>query len=241
MAHRVLTDANIWLAEYDLTADMNAIDLQYVAEAKDDTCFGDGTETNLGGVRSTAMEASGHWEAENSDVAIQGVVGVADKLITVSPNGAAEGDVAYFFKSLAGRYTQEGQHGEIYAFTLSATGSGGELTRGTIMVSPDAAITATGTSTARNLGAVASGEKVYAGLHVISASGTAPTLDVTVDSDDAMAFTTGTTRITFTQATAATSEWASADGAITDTWWRIGYTLGGTSPSFTFIVTVGIK
>lgn len=242
MAHKVLTDAKIWLAEYDLSGDMNAVAIDYGVNVVDDTMFGDTTEVGLGGVRQVALEASGHVEeaSSGSGDALFTKLGATDIPLSVSPDGQTAGEVAYTFKALEASYNPNGEHGEAFAFTVSATGAG-ELVRGTIMVSPASAITATGNSTARQLGAVAADEKVYAALHVIAASGTTPTLDVVVQSDDAQAFTTATGRITFTQATGVTSEWLSADGAITDDWWRISYTLGGTNPSFTFLVVTGIK
>jgi len=79
-------------------------------------------------------------------------------------------------------------------------------------------------------------------MHVTAFVGAAPTLDVIVESDDNSGFTTAVTRGTFAQATAATSEWLTpVAGAITDDWWRIGYTLGGTITSATFAVFIGIQ
>ncbi len=100
--------------------------------------------------------------------------------------------------------------------------------------------TSSSSGTGRQIGAVSSTQTLYAALHVISASGTSPTLDVKVQSDDNSGFTSATDRITFTQATDVTSEWGSVGGAITDDYWRITYTVGGTSPSFAFAVTAGI-
>jgi hypothetical protein len=42
------------------------------------------------------------------------------------------------------------------------------------------------------------------------------------------------------QATGATSQWLPLSGAITDDWWRITATVGGTTPSFRFAVILGI-
>jgi hypothetical protein len=51
-----------------------------------------------------------------------------------------------------------------------------------------------------------------------------------------------TTRVTFSQATGRTSQWATpVAGAITDDWWDISWTIGGTGgPDFTFVAVVGI-
>jgi hypothetical protein len=102
--------------------------------------------------------------------------------------------------------------------------------------------TVTGNGTARQLGLVGATQKLYASLHVVDAS-VADTLDVKIQSDDASGMGTPTDRITFTQATAVGAQYATpVSGPIaTDTWWRVSYTIGGTSPSFKFAVVVGIQ
>ncbi len=77
---------------------------------------------------------------------------------------------------------------------------------------------------------------------MVAASGTTPTLDVTIESDDGVGMGSPTTRINFAQATAIGAQWATpVAGAIADDWWRVAYTLGGASPSFTFICIIGIQ
>jgi hypothetical protein len=44
----------------------------------------------------------------------------------------------------------------------------------------------------------------------------------------------------FTAATGLTSQAASVLGAVTDQWWRVIWTITGTTPSFTFAVSAGI-
>ena len=81
---------------------------------------------------------------------------------------------------------------------------------------------------------------MYAGLHITAASGTTPTLVVKVQSDDNAGFTSATDRITFTSANSIGGQWSSVAGAVTDDYWRVTWTVGGTSPSFTFVVALGI-
>jgi hypothetical protein len=95
----------------------------------------------------------------------------------------------------------------------------------------------TGSST---LGAVASGQTLYASLHVFKLTGTSPTLDVIVQSDTT-GFGSPTDQITFTQATTRSGQYGSKVGPVTDTFWRVKYTLGGSgSPTATFAVSIGI-
>ena len=112
-----------------------------------------------------------------------------------------------------------------------------------MLIHPDAtARTSSGTGTAWQVGALSSSQRLYAGLHVISASGTTPTLAVKVQSDT-VGFGSATDRITFSTATdvANREQFSSVAGAITDDYWRVSYTIGGSStPTFSFMVCVGI-
>jgi hypothetical protein len=127
--------------------------------------------------------------------------------------------------------------------TISGSSSTGPVVRGTLLHPSNVSRTSTSTGTGRQLGAVVAGKSMYAALHVISASGTNPTLAVILQSDDNAGFTTATSRITFSTATASANraQLSSVAGAITDDYWRISYTIGGTStPTFAFAVTAGI-
>jgi hypothetical protein len=97
-----------------------------------------------------------------------------------------------------------------------------------------------GTGFKVNIVSLSPAGKVYGLLHVFSATPGPDTLDVVVQSDSANTFLSPTDVITFAQKTAAGHEWKEAAGPITDTWWRISYTIGGGSPSFTFAVAIGI-
>lgn len=70
-------------------------------------------------------------------------------------------------------------------------------------------------------------------LDVTAASGTTPTLDVTVQTS--YDGSTWRSVAAFTQATAITSERKSFAGC--DRFVRVSYTIGGTTPSFTFSVS----
>ena len=74
-----------------------------------------------------------------------------------------------------------------------------------------------------------------------SVSGTNPTLDVKLQSD-VDGFGSPADQITFSQAIAIGSQWGTpASGAVTDTYYRLNYTIGGTdTPTFSFIVVMAI-
>lgn len=77
-------------------------------------------------------------------------------------------------------------------------------------------------------------ENLIAQLEVTSASGTNPTLDLTLE--ESIDGSNWYTLATFTQATAATAEIKKATAAAQ--YLRANWTIGGTTPSFTFNVKV---
>lgn len=241
MSTHVLTDAKLWLHDVAVTDLANTLELSTSRESLDNTRFGRSARTMRVGLFTVSVSASGFadmttYDADLFDIYDTSTIGP----ISVSATGG-DGDIAYTTKALTTQLQPlGGSVGDLSALSVQADGSGGvRPVRGTILHA-EAAKTATGVGTGRQLGAVSATQTVFGALHVVAASGTLPTLDVVIQSDDANTFLTPTTRLTFTQATGKTGQFVSAAGAITDTWWRVSFTIGGTTPSFTFAAIVGI-
>ena len=202
-----------------------------------------GWVTLIGGLKSGTVDFQ-FMQDLDTDAAIDssfwssfGATGTVRSICTVADDGSA----AYLMRGINLSYSPiQGNPGELATGAVSGATNTGPVVRGKLLHPSSTARTSSSTGTGRQLGAVASGKSMYAALHVISASGTSPTLDVILQSDDNSGFTTPTSRVTFTQATATGAEWGSVAGAVTDDYWRISYTIGGTSPSFAFAVTAGI-
>jgi hypothetical protein len=242
MASQVLTDCKLWLAGFDLSGRLNALGLQVASELQDATTFGNDTRIHTGGLQTIQAQHEGYWEggADKVDEVLFSRIGTQSVPMTACPTAGADGETAFTFRSTLSEYTPRGVVGELFAFGVSGQGAAGEpLVRGTVLLNGTKA--ASGTGTAFNLGSVPAGKSVYGALHVFGGSGTAPTLDVKVQSDDGSGFLSPIDRLTFAQQTGKGSDWQSAAGAITDTWWRISYAIGGTTPSFPFLVVVGIR
>lgn len=246
MAAKVWTDVRLYWDAYNLSGDMNALALNYGAELQDATVLTDPGRRRRGGLRTIAFQHEGfvNYGADQVDDALFNDIAVANVPMSILPhNNGAEGELAYFFQGIAGLYVPIGASvGEMHRFSVSGEADDGrDLIRGNVLT--NATRTATGNGTAFNLGAVSASQKIYAALHVIDpVAGTAPTLNVKIQSDDASGFASPIDRITFAQKTAKGSEYAvPVAGAFTDTWWRVTFTIGGTSPSFPFVVVFGIK
>lgn len=241
MATQILRDATIWLHDVAVHEIGNSVELALGLEPQDCTVFGDGARKYKGGLFTAELSADGHADMTGYDGLLNTNFRARSAVVASVSANSDDNSVAYTFEALHDELVPlSGSVGDMAAVSVSATTRNqyGAI-RGNILL-PSAARTATGVGTARELGAVSSTQRVFAALHVVAASGTTPTLDVVVQSDDNSGMTTPTTRLTFAQATATTSQFQSAAGAITDTWWRVSYTIAGTSPSFSFVVIVGI-
>lgn len=245
MAVHKLTDPRIYLAQFAVTTDHSSIRVSTSAEALDATKFGDTTRNSIGGLLNHTLTGEFYQQYGTGlidDIVRAQVAASGGTVYTITPEGGAVGEEAYFGQTLVTAHDpMGGTVGDIHKGTFSGVAANGFPCIKGQLFKAAGATTATGTSSSVALGAVTAGQRVYASLHVLSASGTAPTLDVVVESDDNSGMTSDTNRIVFSQATAVTSAFGSAAGAITDTWWRINYTIGGTNPSFSFIVAIGIR
>lgn len=240
MATHILQDAKLWLNDVSIDAIANTLSWETTRETQDNTVFGQSARTMLPGLQTVSVSASGFADMTDFDADLFDIYDNA----TVSPLSASatggDGDVAYTSQGLAvSLQPLGGSVGDMAALAIQADGSGGvRSVRGTIL-HDETAETATGVGTGRELGAVSASQSVFGALHVVDFSGT-PTLDVLVQSDVDDTWASPTTQLTFAQATGKTGEFLSAAGAVTDTWWRVSFTIGGGTPSITFAVIVGI-
>jgi len=244
MGSQVITNARIWVGGFNFSGDLNAIALKYGADMVDKTNFASGgVHERLAGLQSFSFQHEGYWNggANAVDDAIwNSLFAIKNSVMSLDPMGAgAEGDDAYAGQIEVAKYEPGAKIGDMLAFSLSGENDGDPLVAGTLVA--NRTVVATGNGSGFQLGAVSATQRVYAALHVLQGvSGASPTLNVVLQSSPTN-FGTPTNRITFAQATGPGAQWLSAPGAITDTWWRANYTLGGTTPSFPFVLVVGIR
>lgn len=228
-----MLNARIWYHDQALATQLNAVALDYTAEELDATVLTDTTRTRAGGIKDAQATLAGFWESV-TDKELFDQLGANKPLLVAA--GASVGDVAYGMVVLNMRKSLSGEHGELLGFEIELnSGNDGPLVRGQLM--ENAAVTASGNGTAKQLGAVAAAtNRVYSGLHCTAFNGTS--LDVIVQSDDAEGFPSAVTRITHAQLTAIGSEWLSAVGPITDDWWRYNYVFVGTSATIAGVIGI---
>lgn len=251
MAPFVLTDTAIYAGPLDASCFGDTVALTPSGSVLRSTTFcSGGWEEYVPGMSQWSASWSGPQDLaataasakHTPDEAVAAVGGVLTAWpILVVPATGAEGAAAYggnamltAYQPLAGAVGQLARHNVIAGPWLDSP-----LVRGVLATSQT--VTATGNGTGHLLGAVTSAQRVWAGVHFLTAGGTTPSCTVVLESDDNAGFTSATTRITFTAATARGAQWSSAAGAITDTYWRFRWTVSGTSPSFQIRGFVGIQ
>lgn len=245
MAKTVLTNVRCFAVGADLTANSNKIELSSEVEDKDATNYAsNGWKEVMGGLASAEISAEGQWEAADpskvDDASWSQLGGVGPWSISAN-NAAAVGDLAYLTNAMRADYKMFDAVGEIAPWTGTAKSSW-PMARGQFAHPPGTARTATGTGTGLQLGAVALDKRLYASLHVLSVSGTTPSITARVESSVDNTFGAPTTRLTFTAASAVGGQILRTTGsAITDTWWRVAWTISGTTPSFMFAAALGIQ
>lgn len=244
MAKFVFRDIFICYGGRNLSGELSSLSLEYGMETPDATVLSDTSRRRLPGLVSVNSTHNGWWDSVSATDSVDkdlfdsvGGLSASEFLATAALDGGASGDVSLSWPAHTAEYSPGATVGEVFAYTFNTSGNG-RLVRGTVL--DNATYTTTTNGTAVQVGAVLATETIYSSLHVYAASGTSPTLDVTIESDDSSGFASPVTRMTHTQFTAVGAEQQSLAGAVTDDWWRAVFTIGGGSPSFTAIVALGI-
>lgn len=242
MATQVFKDAKVWLAQFALTSYLSELEIQHEADALDKTVFGNTTRQFQSGLEkfSFGLKGFADYADEALDEIVRTRVGTQDVPITFGLETGLVNTRAILIEGGLGDYQQGGSVGVLVPFNLPGFASKGRpIVPGTILEDATVAKTANGNGTAYQLGAVGAAQKLYASLHVLTYSGFTNVV-VKVQSDTS-GFPSPTDRVTFATVTGLTSEFATpVDGAITDDWHRISWTVTGVG-SITFIVAMGIK
>lgn len=257
MSTVVVQDARAYLGGYNLSGYANEMHLELNPDMLDQTRFGTSrTRDFKPGLQAVKASLKGYTEftyplgSPSSDLlnsldAIKfAYIGAAIDVFSCSAMSAAaaEGDVAYTMNHVVGKSDPiAGSIGQLAPFDIDLHATGIRPVRG--VIAGVGSKTATGqTGVTFQPGLVATGQSLYAALHVYSQSGTTPTLAVIIESDDNSGFTTPTTRLTFSGVTTTLgAQWQSLAGPIaTDTYFRAKWTIGGTVPVYGVFIVIGV-
>lgn len=254
MATYVATAHKMFLGGLDISCFSNQLELALEADQVESTTFcSAGSREYKQGLRRWTSTATGYGDFAAAGVTTSPLV--PGETIVPANHGSqfnctwaftgTEGSAAYLSDGVLAELTPiggtVGDMGMLSAMLIPSDATvGHRMVRG--LLEANRTVSSSSNTTGSNtLGAVSATQKIWGSLHVFTLSGTSPTLDVVVESDDNSGFTTPTTRITFTQATTRSGQWSSTAGAITDTYWRVKWTIGGTGgPTVAFACSIGI-
>jgi hypothetical protein len=211
----------IYVHDLDLTGYLRMFGAKWTADEWDDTRFqpaGSATRSRIGGLKTVETSSDGFWES-TPDASEFAALGVADRVITVSAEGA-ETKTAYMLMQLLSEYDPFGEVGKPAPFTLKGHNSSPQgLVRGQL-AKAKGNVSATGQlgSILTMTGPTAS-QWLYATLHVF---GAATTVTVQVQSATTLGFAGPTTRGTIGPITVAGGTWlVRVPGPLTDGFYRL--------------------
>lgn len=240
----VLTDCRIYVATADLTGYSNKVQLSAKAADLDKTTFASlGWHERVAGLFDGSADIEGFFQAGDltqPDDVLFGNLGTATVPVTAIPTDGSVNTRAYLTRGLDMSYQLGAKVGELLSWS-SSIATNWPIVQGRVLHPQGTARTTTAAGTAVQLGAVDASHALYVNYHVLSISGTStPTLTVKVQSDDNSGFTSATDVGTFTASTALDAQTMKIAGAITDNYFRVSWTISGSTPSFLFAVSAGI-
>jgi hypothetical protein len=130
--------------------------------------------------------------------------------------------------------------GQVPMVNPHLAGAGLTVARGKVVASSATAITATGNTVGQQLIAVPAGQNLYGAVHVLSASGTTPSATFQMQSSTTLGGAYTNRGAASSAFTAPGSTMLAAAGAITDTFYRLQYTIAGTTPSFSVLAVFAV-
>jgi hypothetical protein len=238
-----LTDAFLYVAGYDLTADTNQIQLTAEAAQLDKTTFASaGWREHVNGLKTSTLTGAGFWQSDTTNAVDPQVfpnLGTSGRVVTLG-DVQTEGQPAYMLQSMIGSYTWlDGGIGELAGFTVNAACADGiGVIRGQL-AKERGAVSATGAlGTAVNLGAPITGQYVYCTVHVFTAG---TTITLQLQSDTASNFPSATTQATIGPLTTAGGTWMTrlAGPFAGESWWRLN--VSGVTGTFTVAAAIGVQ
>lgn len=236
MATYALKDCKLYLDGLDISGYTNNININAEKDAVDNSVFGTGTKLSIPGLDTVKIEGKGFnsYSSDNIDAELWTDFAVSDKPVSACVTDGTIGSLAYSINGLSTAFAQGAAVGDAVPYALSSSPSGAKLIRATVMETGAKTVSASGT--VRQLSTASATQKLYALIHCTAFNATS--LDVLVKSDDGAGFASPVTRVTYTQITGVGSQWVEVSGAITDDYYRVDWTLVGTSATFHVLLAI---
>ena len=235
MAFKHGKDTKIYLNSSNFSTYFSNADATRTADTAESTTFGNSNKTYVAGDKDGTVSLGGFFDA-TADATIQPLLGGADLDFVMGIDGLDTGDSSTFGIGNFTNYGVSSPVGDIVATSVDMQSDDG-MWNGTVLTASAFTTTAAQGSAQDNTSSTANGCGAF--LIVTSVSGTSPTGDVKIQhSADNVTYVD---LITFTQATAATSEIKNiSSGTTINRYIRVYNTIGGSStPTINAIVGFG--
>lgn len=247
MPKLVFLDSRVFVSGADLSGWSNKIEVGEQWEAKKTTNFrSGGAVENIAGLGGVDISAAGEWEAGDlgkPDDSFWGNRRVIEPW-SIAADGVSDttaGTLMYLTQALRTSMKLGDQVGEVAPWEAEAKGSW-PLVRGQSAHPSGTARTVSGTGTILDMGAGPTGQQaVYVNLHVLGVQAGGANIIVRVESSTVIGFGAPTTRGTFVAATAIGGQQMKISPPSTDRYWRVAWTIAGSTPSFLFMASLGIE
>lgn len=238
---KTLANCGIWFDSLEIDSSTNKVQILMSNAELIGTTFADSAVRRYAGLGDSSISASGFCDWPDPDLTIYNDLGSGLVPVSVAMNGPnpVAGSPAYFINAQVSSFGRMGKSGEIDPFSMKAAGSDlicqGVLAQTGNVVANGSSAVYQFTAPVDNLHAVC------AALHVTAFGGVAPTLTVILQSATTIGFAGPTTRASFNVVNGAVSgQFVRAPGPITDQFWRLNWTIGGSvGPNFTFAGLIG--
>lgn len=240
MTIQTLINCYSFVHGYDFSTDINQLKLDVGVNQLNSTVFGPSGYTSvIGGLKTWSYNLGGFWQSATSgavDPEAFPDLGTADRVYTSGADQTA-GTAAFLGRGGKFDYSIGGAIGEIMPFSLNCYNTDRYgVVRGQLGAAKGN-VSATGAlGSGLLLGAVATGQYLYASFHVFTAG---TTITVTVQSDDNAGFSSPTTVGTIGPLTTTGGTWMTrVAGPLTDTYYR--FTVTAITGTFNVAGAIGI-
>lgn len=241
MAVAAVTQARIYVGGFEFTSFTNQAEAGVDVGVNDVSVFGSEFSSFVPALKTPGFNTSGFndWASGSLDEwtrANYGTRRVATVPVTTPATG---GDAFVAYGLLGGKRFMNAAVGAVS--TYQATLNGGIAGQGLLTQISTSSISATGHTTAVNVGALTAGSTIVAGVHVLSVSGTStPTCTFQLESSATSGGAYTLRGTAGTGMTAVGDQWLSTQTATTDAWWKLALTVSGTSPVFSVVATIAL-
>ncbi|MFM2078534.1 MAG: hypothetical protein RJA49_2424 [Actinomycetota bacterium] len=234
------------LSGIDSTASWTSMEFGVDVATRDSTTFGTvpfatavpsirSLVCNLDGFQDFAAGALDEWLRAN----VGGTV-----VATLAPLSGAVGTVAAISRGVLGGYRPiNAAVGDIPAVQVVVNPGGTPVAEGLVVQASTTPVTVTASTVGQQIGAISAAQNVFAAIHVLSVAGTAsPSISAQIQSGPTLGGAYVNRGAAGAALTAVGGQWLSTALAapVTDTFWRVTWTITGTTPSFAVVASLAI-